>query len=165
MFVQVAVVVALLPHAALASSGFQKGPSVPVIDLSSTDDDRLAKEISLACSTLGFFQVTNHGISDDLQRRFREQCALYFDLNQKLKQGWKRNSACSRGYFNDELTKQKRDWKECLDVGVPGSRDWNIADESELNGEIFCVLDISFQLTLVAVEAALAKQDSIGIMS
>lgn len=40
----------------------------------------------------------------------------------------KRNAKNARGYFDDELTKRKRDWKEALDVGVPGSRDWSLSD-------------------------------------
>lgn len=125
-------------HTVSASSQFQNnnnGPSpVPLIDLASHDEDQLAKEISLACSTLGFFQVTSHGIPQELLDRFRNQCALYFDQTSKIKQNWKRNGANSRGFFDDELTKQRRDWKEALDVGVPGSRNWKLEDENELNG-------------------------------
>ena len=33
----------------------------------------------------------------------------------------------------DRLTKRKRDWKEALDVGVPGSRDWNKPDFDNSN--------------------------------
>ena len=47
--------------------------------------------------------------------------------------GDKRHEQNARGYFDDELTKQKRDWKECLDFGVPGSRNWDIPDNSPDN--------------------------------
>jgi isopenicillin N synthase-like dioxygenase len=32
----------------------------------------------------------------------------------------KRNASNSRGYFNDEFTKQKADWKEGIDIGAQG---------------------------------------------
>ena len=35
--------------------------------------------------------------------------------------------------MSDRLTKRKRDWKEALDVGMPGSRDWNKPDFDESN--------------------------------
>jgi len=49
----------------------------------------------------------------------------------------KRNASNARGYFDDELTKRKRDWKEAYDVGVPGSRDWNSGndDDDDDNGD------------------------------
>ena len=128
--------------AAAASSSQQQQQQyavhrIPVIDLSTSDEEQLTQDIADACSTYGFFQVQNHGISPDLIERFREQCRVYFDLPHDLKNSWKRHGRNARGFFDDELTKQRRDWKECLDVGVPGSRDWNIPDDSDLNGEPF----------------------------
>ena len=55
--------------------------------------------------------------------------ALPYDTKLRLK----RNASNARGYFDDELTKRKRDWKEALDVGVPGSRDWNLNDIDDKN--------------------------------
>jgi len=98
------------------------------------DNDKLAQQIANACSTFGFFQVTNHGISDKLIEDFRHECRLYFrGLDRDTKLQWKRNAGNARGYFDDELTKQRRDWKECLDVGVPYSRDWTLEDEDNRN--------------------------------
>ncbi|CAB9507201.1 Flavonol synthase/flavanone 3-hydroxylase [Seminavis robusta] len=110
-----------------------KTSTVPVIDLSNPNDDELAQQIADACSTYGFFQVTSHGISVDLMTRFRHQCAQFFDLDATTKKALRRNSHNARGFFDDELTKQRRDWKECLDFGVPGSRLWDAADDSPFN--------------------------------
>ena len=107
---------------------------VPVIDLSRDDDnEELIQEIVKACQNPGFFQVINHGIPQSLLDSFRHQCRLYFALDHSTKQSWKRQAYNARGYFDDELTKQVRDWKECLDVGVPGSRDWNLEDDDTQN--------------------------------
>jgi isopenicillin N synthase-like dioxygenase len=107
---------------------------VPVIDLSNTDHDDLVRQIAGACSEFGFFQVSSHGIPLELLLSFRAQCRSYFALDKKVKIEWKRHAANARGYFDDELTKQRRDWKECLDLGVPYSRDWNLPDSDEKNG-------------------------------
>lgn len=106
---------------------------VPIIDLSSTDEEQLIESIAKACSELGFFQVRGHGISQDLVADYREEFRQFFQLPKEIKLGWKRNEGNSRGYFDDELTKQRRDWKECLDFGVPGSRNWDIQDNEPSN--------------------------------
>ena len=109
-------------------------PSFPVIDLSeNASEEDLVDRIAQACSEYGFFQVTSHGIDEDLVKAFQEQCELYFALPYETKLKWKRNEGNSRGYFDDELTKQRRDWKEALDFGVPGSRKWDVPDEDPSN--------------------------------
>ena len=110
------------------------GGAVPVIDLGRDDnDDELVLEIARACESPGFFQVINHGIPQLLMDSFRDQCRLYFALDDETKQSWKRQADNARGFFDDELTKQVRDWKECLDMGVPGSRDWTLPDDDPRN--------------------------------
>jgi isopenicillin N synthase-like dioxygenase len=107
--------------------------NVPVIDLSQTNDELLVKQIASACMEPGFFQVIHHDIPQALLDSFREQCQLYFSSSREMKVASKRNAGNARGYFDDELTKQKRDWKECLDVGAPGSRDWDLPDDAPEN--------------------------------
>jgi len=106
---------------------------VPIIDLSTISDDEVVEKVSLACREFGFFQIVNHGISSELIERYLDCCREFFALPLEVKLQWKRNEGNARGFFNDELTQQKRDWKEALDVGVPGSRDWSVADESPEN--------------------------------
>lgn len=109
-------------------------PSFPVIDLSGNAPEKeLVDRIAEACSEYGFFQVTSHGIDDQLTKAFEEQCELYYALPHETKLQWKRNERNARGYFDDELTKQRRDWKEALDVGVPGSRKWDLPDKDPSN--------------------------------
>jgi isopenicillin N synthase-like dioxygenase len=58
----------------------------PVIDFSSfyTDDTAkkavLVQQVRQACLEKGFFQITNHGISEDLQSAIFEQAADFFSL-------------------------------------------------------------------------------------
>lgn len=109
---------------------------VPVIDLSSdTDEATLVAQVAHACSTTGFFQITNHGVSDALRQEFRAACRAYFcDMpDDAIKQAHRRTATNARGFFDDELTKQRLDWKQALDIGVPGSRDWTLDDRDAKN--------------------------------
>ena len=101
---------------------------IPVIDLANPDTSLLIDELFQACSTWGFFQLINHGIPMELLTEFQHVMSDFFKLPYETKRVLKRNSNNARGYFDDELTKRKRDWKEALDVGVPGSRNWAIPD-------------------------------------
>mmetsp|Transcript_1461 Transcript_1461/g.4418 ORF Transcript_1461/g.4418 Transcript_1461/m.4418 type:complete len:317 (-) Transcript_1461:57-1007(-) len=65
-----------------------------------------------------FFQVTNHGIPEEVIERFDEEMKRFFAKDKEEKYKIKRNKENSRGYFDDELTKQTRDWKECVDIGA-----------------------------------------------
>jgi len=106
---------------------------VPVIDLEA-EEKVLIDQIYGACSRFGFFQVVNHGINADLIDRYREQCREFFEgLDLKHKKASKRSADNARGFFDDELTKQRRDWKEALDGGMPFSRDWALPDRDPLN--------------------------------
>lgn len=106
--------------------------SVPVIDLRENRAAVVAA-IADACSSFGFFQIIGHGVDPALLERFQTACREYFDQPASIKDQWRRHAANARGYFDDELTKQRRDWKEALDVGVPGSRDWSLSDNDPSN--------------------------------
>ncbi|KAL7490404.1 hypothetical protein ACHAWX_000258 [Stephanocyclus meneghinianus] len=106
---------------------------IPVIDFSIPNVDVLKHRINEACSTWGFFQLINHGIDASLIASFKEAMRDFFSLPYETKIKLKRNSVNSRGYFDDELTKRRRDWKECLDVGMPGSGDWDVLDGDQSN--------------------------------
>lgn len=104
--------------------------TVPLIDLSNPHEDSIVSQIATACENPGFFQVQNHGIPPTLISQIRQQCEQYIALDRDVKLACKRSADNARGYFDDELTKQKRDWKECLDVGMPGSRRWDVPDDA-----------------------------------
>lgn len=110
---------------------------IPVIDLSAKiSEQELVENVSKACAEFGFFQVTSTEIPPDLVKEYTDQCKKYFALPNEVKAGWRRNEGNARGFFDDELTKQRRDWKEALDFGIPGSRDWAVPDDDPSN---FCL--------------------------
>jgi isopenicillin N synthase-like dioxygenase len=108
---------------------------VPVIDLLHTDHDTLVPQIAAACRTPGFFQVLQHGIDPELIVAFRAQCRAYFTtLDPSVRERSRRHEHNARGFFDKELTQQRRDWKYALDVGRPGSRSWDRPDDDPANG-------------------------------
>ena len=89
-----------------------------------------------ACSSLGFFHVVNHGIANDLVLAMNQQMRAFFDLSAPVKNAIRRSASNARGFFDDELTKQRRDWKEGLDFGFTPTNNWLLADDDNLNANL-----------------------------
>ena len=107
----------------------------PVIDLAGSDA-AVASEVASACEEWGFFQVVNHGVDAGVTARWEAQMRAFFALPTAEKAAIRRHAGNARGFFDDELTKQKRDWKEALDFGVTPSRDWSLADGDAANANL-----------------------------
>lgn len=106
--------------------------SVPTIDISpllsqypnDASIQSCIEDIRSACVEWGFFYIKNHGISAELIQSFRSDMDTFFHLPQEGLDAIRRTEKNSRGYFDDELTKNKLDWKRCFDVGAQnGSMD------------------------------------------
>jgi len=95
---------------------------VPVIDLSCLVEsaDELRK-LDDACREWGFFQVTQHGVNAELIESMQAQCRAFFDLPSDEKQRVVRSGTNVWGFYDRELTKNTRDWKEIFDVGAAES--------------------------------------------
>lgn len=108
--------------------------NVPVIDLSDINQSAVIEQIASACTKKGAFQVINHGVCASLIGDFQRQHTSFFELPHfPSKALLYRFAGNSRGYLDHDFTKQHRDWKECLDIGIPGSRDWTINDSDSHN--------------------------------
>ena len=53
-----------------------------------------------------------------------------------VKDAMRRDAGNSRGWYNDELTKQRRDWKEGLDFGATPACDWSRRDDEAANANM-----------------------------
>lgn len=94
---------------------------VPIVDFSrllkGEEDRHAAATIHKACSDSGFFYLSNFGISADDVARVEKAMRLFFALPVGVKQSVSRSEQSSRGYYNNELTKNIRDMKEVFDFG------------------------------------------------
>ncbi len=98
--------------------------SVPVIDLGGAAGmhepatvARVAEEIGDACRDWGFFQIVNHGIEATHLQRVWRVVTDFFALPRDAKRALERSSDNPWGYFDRELTKNRRDKKEIFDIG------------------------------------------------
>jgi len=107
--------------------------SVPVIDIApllasyegqeengdtTTQFADCIRDLGLACKEWGFFYVQNHGISPTTLEVFQQNMKKFFFLPPGELDNLRRTNTNSRGYFDDELTKTKLDWKRCFDFGA-----------------------------------------------
>lgn len=132
---------AVMPSSSYSAGVNEHSDTVPIVDLKSRNGDFCNDDnsneidtIRRACSEWGFFHVINHGVDERLIAQFDDQCRIFFStLPKDEKLRVKRRANNARGYFDDELTKQRRDWKEAIDIGAPYSQDWAVRDDDELN--------------------------------
>ena len=93
--------------------------NIPVIDIAALDQAPALRAIDAACRDWGFFQVTHHGIDDSALRALFTAAHAFFDQPTPVKRTISRTEENPWGFFDRELTKQTRDWKEVYDFG-PG---------------------------------------------
>ena len=114
--------------------------TVPTIDLGPLQHGEtphwLVDDVADACAKWGFFQVVNHGIDRSLRTRAEEQQRAFWALPMHIKRNMKRSAGNSRGWYDDELTKRRHDWKEGLDFGNTPAADWAMDDDDERNGNL-----------------------------
>jgi len=92
--------------------------SVPVISISDlAGNGRALAELDAACRRWGFFQVVGHGIDEELLARVHRQMQAFFALPADDKARIRRSRSNVWGFYDQELTKNTRDWKEIFDVG------------------------------------------------
>ena len=98
---------------------------VPVIDIaplrgagSPRGLSETVDSIGVSCRDWGFFQVVNHGVSDQLIKRVWNETHSFFALTRETKLAISRTKENPRGYYDRELTKNKRDLKEVFDFGA-----------------------------------------------
>jgi len=93
--------------------------TVPVIDIARIGNARTLRELHRACRDWGFFQVVNHGIHSAAVASLFDAMHAFFAQPEAAKQAISRTLGNPWGYYDKELTKNIRDWKEVYDVGPP----------------------------------------------
>ena len=84
--------------------GADARPAVPVIHIASylhgsaEDRARVAAEVNRACSEVGFFVVTGHGVDPQLTEALRGVSTAFFDLPEEEKRRYTSNPGRTMGY-------------------------------------------------------------------
>jgi isopenicillin N synthase-like dioxygenase len=101
---------------------------VPIIDIADLRADSSAAaartavdSIAEACGSWGFFQVTNHGISQDLIDEVWRETSSFFALPIDSKMTVLRSRDNPWGFYHNELTKNQRDKKQVYDFTREGT--------------------------------------------
>ena len=90
-------------------------PNVPLIDLqeASKDKDQL-RLLDSACRDHGFFLLKNHGMQNEINNMW-SMSEWFFAQQREDKLKLLRSEEIPLGFYDRELTKQKRDLKEVFD--------------------------------------------------
>jgi isopenicillin N synthase-like dioxygenase len=80
--------------------------------------ERVARAIAAPCAEWGLFHVVGHGIPAAELARFEAAMRELFELPTAGKEAIRRTLGNAWGWYDAELTKNRRDWKEVFDYGV-----------------------------------------------
>ena len=92
--------------------------TIPVIDLTRDGSPVTRAAIDAACREWGFFQIVGHGIDAQLLGALRRQVRAFFAQPVEAKRAVSRSEENPWGYYDRELTKNTRDWKEIFDFAA-----------------------------------------------
>ena len=93
--------------------------NVPTIDFQKARNDASQlKLLDLACRDHGFFLLKNHGIQKEINAMW-QMSKWFFNQPREEKLKIIRTETIPLGYYDRELTKQKRDLKEVFDFMYP----------------------------------------------
>lgn len=108
---------------------------VPIVDfsrlLAGEEDPQAQATIHQACCDSGFFYLSGFGMSTDETATVEKAMQWFFNQPAEVKQSVARSEENSRGYYNNELTKNIRDMKEVFDFGFKNNS--NLADNDSSN--------------------------------
>ncbi len=90
---------------------------IPIIDFDGLDRASTRQALERACREWGFFHLTGHTIDRLLIQRMHAAMRSFFALPLAQKRTVERTAHNPWGFYDRELTKNVRDWKEIFDVG------------------------------------------------
>ena len=100
--------------------------NVPTLDMAALQDARpeALKALDAACRDHGFFLLRNHGLNTEIAEMWQATEA-FFALPRSARLAIQRTDRNPLGYYDRELTGQKRDLKEVFDFKAGGYRSSN----------------------------------------
>ncbi len=103
--------------------------ALPVLDVAEFGDSGWYPALDQACTEWGCFQIVRHGIDVSLMTATLQQMRQFFSLPRNEKLAIERTRDNAWGFFDRELTKNVRDWKEIFDFGP-------VAEEGPMAGSV-----------------------------
>ncbi|MEO8017031.1 MAG: 2OG-Fe(II) oxygenase family protein [Pseudomonadota bacterium] len=91
--------------------------SPPIIDIADAERAYTHQVIDSACREWGLFQVVGHGIDPRLLAALRRQMHALFGAPLESKLAIARTAENPWGFYDRELTRHTRDWKQVYDFG------------------------------------------------
>ncbi|HEU4620300.1 MAG TPA: 2OG-Fe(II) oxygenase family protein [Gammaproteobacteria bacterium] len=91
--------------------------TLPVIDIRDLRCAATRRAIDAACREWGFFQIVGHGIDEGTTAALRRAMYAFFALPLSAKHAITRTAENPWGFYDRELTKHTRDWKQVYDYG------------------------------------------------
>jgi isopenicillin N synthase-like dioxygenase len=102
-------------------------PTFDFVDLTDpSKNHQLLKDMAIACEQWGFFKIVNHGLEDRFSQSILQQMINFFDLSTEAKQSIKKHANQPWGFYDQELTKNRKDWKEIFDFNLHEADDHSI---------------------------------------
>ena len=89
----------------------------PTLDYSQRGHSNWLDALDNACREWGCFQVCNHSLDEALCTNILSEMEQFFALPPEDKQALERSADNPWGFYDRELTKNVRDWKQIFDVG------------------------------------------------
>ncbi len=80
--------------------------------------ERVARDLAKPCAEWGAFHIVGHGVPRAELDRFDAAMRALFDLPESAKRAVRRSRDNARGWYDEELTKNRPDWKEVFDYGA-----------------------------------------------
>lgn len=93
--------------------------SIPTVDLDTLHRPEALRQLDSACQQWGFFQLRGHDIDQAQRSALLAAMRHFFEQPTNVKQAIERSADNPWGFYDRELTKNTRDWKEIFDVGPP----------------------------------------------
>lgn len=91
--------------------------NIPVINIAQLENAETLAALDAACREWGFFQVVEHGIDDAVLTALHREIRMFFTQRDSVKRAISRTENNPWGFFDRELTKNTRDWKQVYDYG------------------------------------------------
>jgi isopenicillin N synthase-like dioxygenase len=91
--------------------------SLPIVDFEKVASGHGLDDLDRAFRNWGFAEIQNHGVSSVLCEAMLGEMEWFFSLATQRKRAILRTEENHWGFYDRELTKNVRDWKEIFDVG------------------------------------------------